>query len=68
MATDFKWPVPESPPDEGTFHVCSFNEEWLPVVVSVLNDLMNPKLWDSPPDDIQAQVATLIDLILTSLD
>jgi hypothetical protein len=68
MADDFRWPVPANPPDEGVLHVCSFNVEWLPVVASVLNQLNDPNVWDSPPDDILDQVATLLDLILTNLD
>lgn len=68
MAQPFKWPVPETPPDEGSFHTCQFSASWLPVVVSVLNDLRDPKVWDNPPDDITAQVDTLIDLVLTNLD
>jgi len=68
MAGDFRWPVPANPPDEGVLHVCSFNEEWLPVVASALQMLNDVNVWDSPPDDILAQVATLLDLILTNLD
>lgn len=68
MADDFRWPVPETPPDEGAFHTCQFSAAWLPVVVSVLETLMHPSTWQDPPDDITDQVATLIDLILTNLD
>jgi len=68
MANDFRWPFPASPPDEGTLHVCSFSEEWLPVVASVLAQLNDPHTWESPPDDYLDQVAQLLDLILTNLD
>ena len=68
MTTKFRWPVPENPPDEGVFHTCQFNEEWLPVVVSVLQTMMERETWEDPPDDITDQVATLMDLILTNLD
>jgi len=67
MANDFRWPVPELPPDDGSFHTCQFNVEWLPVVASVLDQLNDMKVWDSPPDDILDQVATLLDLILTDV-
>lgn len=68
MANDFRWPVPSNPPDEGDLHVCSFSVDWLPVVVSCLQTLMNKSTWEDPPDDITDQVATLLDLILTNLD
>ena len=68
MATEFQWPFPTTPPDEGSFHTCQFNAEWLPVVASVLQQLNDPKIWESPPDDFLDQVATLLDLILTNLD
>lgn len=68
MAADFRWPFPETPPDDGVFHTCQFNSEWLPIVASVLQQLNDPKLWESPPDDFLDQVATLLDLILTNLD
>jgi len=51
MATEFQWPFPTTPPDEGSFHTCQFNAEWLPVVASVLQQLNDPKIWESPPDD-----------------
>lgn len=68
MATGFRWPVPANPPDEGVFHTCQFNAEWLPVVASVLQQMRDVNIWDSPPDDILDQVDTLLDLILTNLD
>jgi len=68
MATVFRWPFPATPPDEGSFHTCQFNAEWLPVVISVLQQLNDPQVWESPPDDFLDQVATLLDLILTNLD
>jgi len=68
MAANFRWPFPTNPPDEGDLHVCSFSADWLPVVASVLQQLNDPNVWDSPPDDFLDQVATLLDLILTNLD
>jgi len=68
MTNQFRWPVPENPPDEGVFHTCQFNAEWLPVVASVLQQMMDVNTWENPPDDIQDQVAQLLDLILTNLD
>jgi len=65
---DYKYPVPESPPDEGTFIFVGFNVEWLPFVLGALLPLKNPNFWDSPPDDISDQVSELIALMQTNLD
>lgn len=64
----YKYPVPESPPDEGTFIFVGFNVEWLPFVLGALLPLQNPNLWDSPPDDITAQVQQLIAQMQDNLD
>lgn len=60
--------VPESPPDEGTFFVVGFNEQWLAVILYALQSLNNTYVWDSPPDNITEQVQELIYLFQVDLD
>lgn len=67
MANTFKWPFPELPPDEGSFHTCQFSVAWLPVVISVLQTMNNPNTWEDPPDDFLDQVGQLLDMILTDI-
>lgn len=65
MPTDFLYPVPELPPDEGTLWVVAFNAEWLPIVVDAVDNLQRGSLFDVPPADIEEQVDQLVKLILT---
>jgi len=64
----YKFPVPESAPDEGAFITVAFNKLWLPFVLGALLPLQAPINWQDPPDDISDQVAELIALLQTDLD
>lgn len=66
-APPFLLPVPELPPDDGSFHTCQFNKQWLPIVLTVLAQLQDPLVWQDPPSDIDGQVAQLIDLVMTDI-
>jgi len=58
---NFLLPVPSSPPDEGDFFYPAFNVEWVPVLTGKLLELKNPDLWETPPDDLEAQIDELIE-------
>lgn len=68
MATPFKLPVPESPPNEGDFLIVQMPVAWVAIVTYALMQLKNKYSWDNPPDDIEAQVDQLIYQMMTSLD
>ena len=68
MSNSRLYPVPESPPDEGTFIIIGFNPEWLPIVLGLLETIKSPTVWESPPDDISEQVDELMQLFMTDLD
>jgi len=68
MPTPYKFPVPESPPDEGDFLIVGFNREWLAVVLAMLQPLTSPDMWEDPPDNISGQVDELLYLIGFDLD
>lgn len=55
----YPFPVPETPPDEGAFHYTYFGEDWLPILLTLLQQVRNPDVWDNPPDDITGQVDEL---------
>jgi len=64
----YKFPVPENAPDEGVFITVAFNVEWLPFVLGAVVPLREPINWQDPPDDLTAQVDTLLALLQTDLD
>lgn len=65
---DFPLPVPEDDPDVGIFWRCQFNENWLPVVVGILEEaIYNANSWTPGDADIVQKVATLIDQIMTPI-
>jgi len=64
--SEYLYPVPENPPDEGDFIMVVFNRQWLPFVLGVLLPLKNPNIWNEPPDDISDQVSELIQLMQTT--
>ena len=68
MPLPYKFPVPESAPNEGAFITVAFSVEWMPIVLAVLQSLRSPAAWESPPDDIVQQVDELLTLIQTNLD
>lgn len=59
----FPLPVPSDPPDTGVFFYPEFGAQWLPVMQGLLQELKDPAIWASPPDDIIGQVDTLLYLL-----
>lgn len=64
----FRYPVPDQPPDEAEFWVTAFNKKWLPIVIDAVDNLIHSDLFESPPDDIESQCDELVKLIMTSYD
>lgn len=65
--SSFNTPVsaPSTEPGEGVLHVVCFNQDWLPVILGALDQLLQETTWkhatDSELADIRARVADLID-------
>lgn len=57
---DFLLPVPNLPPDEGDLHRVQFGKQWLPIVLTAMESFLTDVIWDTPPDDIVAQVEELM--------
>jgi len=68
MPTYFKLPVPANPPNEGDFLIVGFNPDWLPILLTLLQQVRTPTAWQDPPIDITGQVDELIYLLETDLD
>jgi hypothetical protein len=64
----FKFPVPETAPDAGSFITVGFNRAWLPFVLGALYPFRDAINWDDPPDDITDQVDELLHLLTVDLD
>ncbi len=61
-------PVPTNPPNEGDFVTVSFNGEWIPIIIGLLEQLRSPVVWQDPPDNIVGQVDELIYLMSPNVD
>ena len=61
-------PVPTNPPNEGDFVTVSFNGEWIPIIIGLLETLRSPVVWLDPPDNIVGQVDELIYLLSPNVD
>lgn len=61
----FPVPTPSSPPDEGDFFYPAFGAQWLPVILAKLQELQDPALWESPPDDLIPQLDELMERLMT---
>ena len=56
--------VPSAAPADGTQHTCTFNHDWLPLLLGFTDWLKSNYLWDSPPTDIAQQCQELADLLV----
>lgn len=61
----FRYPVPDTPPDEPELWVTAFNKGWLPIVIDLVDNLLHADLFESPPDDIEEQAGQLVKQLMT---
>jgi len=62
--TTLGFTVPSAPPADGTQHTCTFNQDWIPLLIGFVEGLKNPGVWDTPPSDITQECQELIDLLI----